>query len=185
MCSVFACSRQVLRRALPSGCYHSPTYAQRHIDWGMGMAIGLAVVSLLLKSVAVGYIYRTSRRRINKSVASKLPFNQVRPLSVLIFMKHANGARGFLSGVVGFSTPQTLDHGFQDLSESWRECGVFRDSSSSDVCRWMDPLGDQFQRFVRAPSSPHVGLFELKLLSVGKCHASTQSERVPVQTILV
>lgn len=94
MCSVFACSRQVLRRALPSGCYHSPTYAQRHIDWGMGMAIGLAVVSLLLKSVAVGYIYRTSRRRINKSVASKLPFNQVRPLSVLIFMKHANGARG-------------------------------------------------------------------------------------------
>jgi len=81
------------------------------------MTIGLAVVSLLLKSVAVGYIYRTSRRRINKSIASKLPFNQVRPLSVFIFMKHANGARRFMLRS-GFSTPQTLDHGFQDLSES-------------------------------------------------------------------
>lgn len=92
-CSVFACSRQVLRRVLPSGYYHSPAHPQRDTTWRMGMTIGLAVVSLLLKSVAVGYIYRTSRRRINKSIASKLPFNQVRPLSV-IFMKHANGARG-------------------------------------------------------------------------------------------
>lgn len=70
-------------------------FSPARYDWGMGMTIGLAVVSPLLKSVAVGYIYRTSRRRINKSVASKLPFNQVRPLNVLIFMKHANGARGF------------------------------------------------------------------------------------------
>jgi len=133
-CSVFACSRQVLRHALPSGCYHSPTQPQRDITWRMGMTIGLAVVSLLLKSVAVGYIYRTSRRRINKSIASKLPFNQVRPLSVFIFMKHANGARRFMLRS-GFSTPQTLDHGFQDLSESRREHGVSRDSSSSGICR--------------------------------------------------
>jgi hypothetical protein len=75
------------------------------------MAEGLAVVSLLLKSVAVGYIYRTSRRRSNKSVASKLPFNQVRPLSVFVFMKHAYGARGFLlmRGIPTPQKPSTMD----------------------------------------------------------------------------
>ena len=41
---------------------------------------------LLSKSVAVGYIYHTSRRRTNKSVAARLPFNQVRALSVFVFI---------------------------------------------------------------------------------------------------
>lgn len=37
----------------------------------------------------------------------------------------------------------------------------------------------------RVTISPHVGLFKLKLLSIGERHTSTQSERVPIEAVLI